>query len=145
MGTKPLSHSEVERLLRPAALRHIVLTLHATAIKYGPAGQTVHVDVALTGAEVRIAIEDEGPGIPAADRVKVWKAYQRGRTAGHTAGSGIGLAVVRDVATAHGGRAWIEETAHGRGASFVVALPIAAGLRDAESSRAVSAPQPLPG
>jgi signal transduction histidine kinase len=114
-------------------------------VKYGPAGQTVHVDVALVGGDVRIAIADEGPGIPAADRATVWKPYQRGRTAGHNAGSGIGLAVVRDVTVAHGGRAWIEETASGRGASFVVALPVAAGPRDAEAPRSLPAPQPIPG
>jgi signal transduction histidine kinase len=131
--------------LRPAALRHIVLNLLDNAVKYGPPGQTVRVDVGLAGTDVRIAVEDEGPGIPAAERVKLWKPYQRGRTAGHTAGSGIGLAVVRDVAVAHGGRASIEETASGRGASFVIVLPVAAGPRDAETPRPVPAAQPIPG
>jgi signal transduction histidine kinase len=132
-------------VLRPAALRHIVLNLLDNAVKYGPAGQTVHVDVGVAEADVRIAIEDEGPGIPPADRVKVWKPYQRGRTAGHTAGSGIGLAVVRDVAIAHGGRAWIEERASGRGASFVITLPVAPGPREVGASRPVSTPQPIAG
>jgi signal transduction histidine kinase len=131
-------------VLRPAALRHIVLNLLDNAVKYGPAGQTVQVQVGLAGTDVRIAIRDEGPGIAAADRAKVWRPYQRGRTAGHNAGSGIGLAVVRDVATAHGGRAWIEEPAAGPGASFVIVLPVAP-TRDAPAARAVPAPQPLPG
>ena len=132
-------------VLRPAALRHIVLNLLDNAVKYGPAGQTVRVTVGTSGDDVRIAIADEGPGIPVADRVKVWRPYQRGRTAGHNAGSGIGLAVVRDVATAHGGREWIEETPDGRGALFVVSLP-AAGSRDASTvARANGAPQPQPG
>ena len=131
-------------VLRPAALRHIVLNLLDNAVKYGPAGQTVQVQVGLAGTDVRIAIRDEGPGIPAADRVKVWKPYQRGRTAGHNAGSGIGLAVVRDVAMAHGGRAWIDEPTTGRGALFVISLP-AAGTREATAPRAVPSPEPLPG
>jgi signal transduction histidine kinase len=132
-------------LLRPAALRHIVLNLLDNAVKYGPAGQTIEVRVACVGGEVQIVVTDQGPGIAPADRTKVWKPYQRGRTAGHNAGSGIGLAVVRDVATAHGGRAWIEETSDGRGALFVVSLP-AAGSRDGSSvARATGAPQPQPG
>jgi signal transduction histidine kinase len=132
-------------LLRPAALRHIVLNLLDNAVKYGPAGQTVRVRVAAAGGEVQIAVADEGPGIPASDRAKVWKPYQRGRTAGHNAGSGIGLAVVRDVAGAHGGRAWIDEPPNGRGALFVVALP-AGTVRDvAAPDRALAAPEPIVG
>ena len=128
--------------LRPAALRHIVLNLLDNAVKYGPAAQTVRVSVGSSGADVRITVADDGPGIPAADRTKVWKPYQRGGTAGHNAGSGIGLAVVRDVAAAHGGRAWIEEPASGRGAQFVVALP-ASGARDpATSSLVLTSAQP---
>jgi signal transduction histidine kinase len=131
-------------LLRPAALRHIVLNLLDNAVKYGPSDQTIHVEVGLAGSDVRIAVHDEGPGIPAADRAKVWKPYQRGRTAGHNAGSGIGLAVVRDVAMAHGGRAWSEEPVTGRGALFVISLPIA-GTREVPVPKAAPAPQPQPG
>ena len=118
-------------LLRPAALRHVLLNLLDNAVKYGPAGQTVRVRVAPAGGEVRIEVADEGPGVPAAERESVWRPYQRGGTAGHAAGSGIGLAIVRDVAAQHGGRAWIDEPgvggrvpgAGGRGAVFVVAFP----------------------
>ncbi len=132
-------------MLRPAALRHIVLNLLDNAVKYGPAGQTVRVRVRVVDGDVRIEIADEGPGIAASDRARVWKPYQRGKTAGHNAGSGIGLAVVRDVAAAHGGRAWIDEPPDGRGALFVVALP-SAGARDAAgSARVAPVPQPIVG
>jgi signal transduction histidine kinase len=132
-------------VLRPAALRHIVLNLLDNAVKYGPAGQTVRVTVRAMGADVQIAVADEGPGVPASDRTKVWKAYQRGRTAGHNAGSGIGLAVVRDVAAAHGGRAWIEEPPDGRGAVFVVSLPVSGTREASAAARVVPAPQPTLG
>jgi signal transduction histidine kinase len=132
-------------VLRPAALRHIVLNLLDNAVKYGPAGQTVRVRVAPAGGEVHIAVADEGPGIPESDRAKVWKPYQRGRTAGHNAGSGIGLAVVRDVAAAHGGRAWIDEPTNGRGAVFVVALPAGTARDTAAAARVLSAPEPIAG
>jgi signal transduction histidine kinase len=134
-------------LLRPAAMRHLVLNVLDNAVKYGPTGQTIRVRVHQVDGEVRIEIGDEGPGIVAAERAKVWKPYQRGRTAGHTAGSGIGLAVVRDVAAAHGGRAWIEDPPHGVGALFVIALPAAGETSPATVSAtpAASAPQPVAG
>jgi signal transduction histidine kinase len=77
-------------------------------------------------------VSQVGPGLAAADVESVWRPYQRGRTAGHTAGSGIGLAIVRDVAAQHGGRAWIDSPVSGaRGATFVVAFPIPASAPEA--------------
>ncbi|MDQ6636046.1 MAG: HAMP domain-containing histidine kinase, partial [Gemmatimonadota bacterium] len=134
-------------LLRPAAMRHLVLNVLDNAVKYGPTGQTIRVRVHQVGGEVRIEVGDEGPGIAAAERAKVWRPYQRGRTAGHTAGSGIGLAVVSDVATAHDGRAWIADPPNGVGALFVIALPAAGDASTATVSAkpAASTPQPVAG
>jgi signal transduction histidine kinase len=109
--------------MRPAALRHILLNLLDNAVKYGPSDQTVRVGVHTVDGEVHISVADDGPGVAAGDREAVWRPYKRGRSAGHTAGSGLGLSIVRDVVTQHGGRAWIADST--RGATFVVALPIA--------------------
>ena len=110
--------------LQADALRHIALNLLDNAVKYGPRGQTVRVRLRRDGRDVRIEIADEGPGIPDAERERVWEPYQRGETAGHIAGSGIGLSVVRDLVALHGGRAWVEPTPVGeRGARVVVTLP----------------------
>jgi signal transduction histidine kinase len=116
--------------LQPDALRHIVLNLLDNAVKYGPRGQTVRMKLALArvrsragGEGIRIEITDEGPGVPLADRERIWRPYQRGSTVGGTAGSGVGLSVVHDVVAQHGGRAWVEESAEGHGARFVVTLP----------------------
>jgi signal transduction histidine kinase len=133
-------------LLRPATLRHVVLNLLDNAVKYGPRGQTVSVRVRAAGDEVQIEVADEGPGIPAADRESIWLPYQRGRSARHTAGSGIGLAIVRDIVQQHGGRASIGEAPGGRGALFVVALPIAAGQTDMAAKKATQpVAQPVAG
>ncbi|MGZ8378728.1 MAG: sensor histidine kinase [Gemmatirosa sp.] len=134
-------------LLRPAALRHMLLNLLDNAVKYGPAGQTVQVRLRHDAGTVRLEVADEGPGVPAAERESVWRPYQRGSGARHAAGSGIGLAVVRDVAAQHGGRAWIEATPDARGATFVVALPADADVPVATPSHAVAdrAPEPVHG
>ncbi|MFN2316859.1 MAG: sensor histidine kinase [Gemmatimonadales bacterium] len=104
--------------------RHAVLNLLDNALKYGPAGQTIRVSVALAGAMVEVAVEDEGPGIPAAEARQVWERFMRlhrDRNS-HVAGAGIGLAVVRDALTRMGGTARLETAATG-GARFVLSLP----------------------
>ena len=111
-------------MLRPDALRRVLLNLLDNAVKYGPPGQTVSVDVRSQNGEVRIAVTDQGPGVPASEREKVWQPFQRGSAAAIAAGSGIGLSVVRDVARSHGGRVWVETAPSGSGARFVVSMPV---------------------
>jgi two-component system, NtrC family, sensor histidine kinase HydH len=66
---------------------------------------------------LRLAVTDDGPGVPAADREQVFQPF----VTGHAAGSGLGLAVVREIAAAHGGRAFLD--ARERGACFVIEVP----------------------
>lgn len=122
--TAALAEDAVARV-DAAALRQIVLNLLDNAVKYGPAGQAVHVALKCVGDGVRISVEDEGPGIPASDRVRIWKAFQRLERDVNSAvaGSGIGLAVVCELVMAHEGRAWVETPESGRGARFVIELP----------------------
>jgi len=109
------------------ALRQILLNLLDNAAKYGPAGQTISVGSAAapSGGRVRFWVEDQGPGIPAADRDRVWEPYVRlsRSTESATGGSGIGLSVVRELVTLHGGAAWIEGSSAEGGARVVVELP----------------------
>jgi signal transduction histidine kinase len=108
--------------VRAHALRHIVINLLDNAVKYGPADQTVFVGVARRGDDVVISVDDEGPGIPAAEREAIWRPFTRGQTSTDKGGSGIGLTIVREVAVASGGAAWVEDGRRG-GARFVVTLP----------------------
>ena len=128
--------------LQPDALRHVVLNLLDNAVKYGPRGQTVAVALGGGGVrgwggagEVRIEITDEGPGIPPADRERIWQPYQRGSAVGGTAGSGVGLSVVRDVVAQHGGRAWVEDSPSGQGARIVVTFPVSGAAQVSASQR----------
>jgi hypothetical protein len=73
----------------------------------------------------RLVIDDEGPGAPQRERQRVWESFRRldrDLENGAVAGTGIGLAVVRDLVQRHGGRAWIEEGSRG-GARFVLEFP----------------------
>lgn len=127
----------------PRALRQVLFNLFDNAAKYAPPGRAVTVGAARPGdgergtggayggagafgaaRAVRLWVDDEGPGIPAAERDRVWQPYYRMPRDSETAvgGSGIGLAVVRELVELQGGRAWIDEAPSG-GARFVVELP----------------------
>lgn len=110
----------------PGALRQIVVNLFENAVKYGPRGQTIQVEATVAGTEARIAVEDQGPGIPRGDRRRVLEPFTRLERADHpkVAGTGIGLAVVHELVRAHGGRLWIEDAAGG-GARVCFTLPLA--------------------
>jgi len=110
----------------PDALRQVLLNLLDNAVKYGPAGQTVRVRAELRGLALRIAVDDRGPGVPWEERTRVWEPYRRlARDAeGATGGSGIGLAVVKDLVELHGGRVGVGD-APGGGARFWVEFPYA--------------------
>jgi signal transduction histidine kinase len=108
----------------PRALRQIVLNLLDNAVKYGPLGQTVTIVLEGTADRVVIAVEDQGPGVPKADREKIWDPYVRlsRETESAAGGSGIGLSIVRELVRLHGGSAYVED-ATGGGARFVLEFP----------------------
>jgi signal transduction histidine kinase len=106
------------------ALRQIVLNLLDNAVKYGPLRQRVTIGLAIFEDYARIWVDDEGPGIPESERASVFQSFFRlsRDIDSAVAGSGIGLAIVRELATLHGGRAWADEAPSG-GARVVVELP----------------------
>jgi len=110
-----------------AALRRAVANLLDNAVRHGAPGQTVTVTLATDGGRAVLGVEDQGPGVAARDRARIWEPFAR---AGGTGGIGLGLAMVKRVAAAHGGRAFVED-APGGGARFVVILPLEASARGA--------------
>jgi signal transduction histidine kinase len=116
------------------ALRQVLLNLLDNAVKFGPAGQTVTVRVGTDGADTRVDVEDQGPGVPAADRERIFRAFERGRDTQGTGGAGIGLAVVNHVVASHGGRVSVSDVAGG-GARFTIRLPaLVERARESESA-----------
>ena len=114
--------------LHAESFRQVILNLLDNAVKYGRKGQTVRVTTGVADGRIRIAVEDEGPGVDPAERERIWEPFRRGeRAVGSVAvGSGIGLSVVREIVGWHEGAAWVED-APGGGARFVIDLP---GWRD---------------
>ncbi len=108
-------------MLDERAIEIAVINLVDNALKYAADGKRVHVAVRRIAGGVEVRVTDSGPGIPAEDKKRVFERFVRGRNTRHVRGSGIGLALVKHIAEAHGGRAWVE-AASPRGACFVFSL-----------------------
>jgi signal transduction histidine kinase len=110
----------------PDATKQALLNILDNAVKYGPAGQVIEVGVVRDSRRVLLWVEDEGPGIPEGQRARIWDAYVRldRDRASSIAGSGIGLAVARQVMEAQGGAVRVERGRRSAGgARFVLELP----------------------
>jgi signal transduction histidine kinase len=117
-------------------LHRLALNLIENALRHTPPGTHVHATLTSLGDDVVLTVEDDGPGIPEELRPRLFERFVRGRGDGG-GGSGLGLAIVRAVATSHGGTVTIERGDLG-GARFVVRLPQAGGesRRIADAGRA---------
>jgi signal transduction histidine kinase len=118
---------EQELALDPDALRQVLLNLLDNALRYGPADQIIRVRVSddVEQQRIRIQVHDQGPGIPASDHENIFSPYHRlGRERDRAiAGTGIGLAVVRDLMRRMGGEARVIITE--QGACFDLLMPAA--------------------
>jgi signal transduction histidine kinase len=104
----------------------MLLNLLDNAVKYGPAGQEIRIGASRANGMAQLWVSDAGPGIPRADRERVWDRFMRlERDRGSAiAGSGIGLAVVRELVHLHHGRTWIDDAAKdSTGTRVIIELP----------------------
>lgn len=106
------------------AVRQVLLNLLDNAVKHGPRAQRITARVDARPGLVRLMVEDEGPGIAAEERLRIWQPFTRGARHGDATGTGLGLMIVRSLTEAMGGRVSCEPVQRdGRGARFVVELP----------------------
>ncbi len=108
----------------PELLARVVANLLANARRHAGDSGRVRLGAARTNGRVSVSVDDDGPGIPAAERERVFERFHRidsarSRDAG---GSGLGLAISREIVAAHGGRIWAEESPLG-GARVAFELP----------------------
>jgi len=105
------------------ALRNLV----DNALKYSPDCPTVWVEWALENGSVAVRVRDHGPGVADSEKKAIFRKFVRGSAAaaGKVKGSGVGLAVVRDIVAAHHGEVKVE-SAPGEGSTFTILLPAAA-------------------
>ncbi len=125
-------------------LRQVIDNLVGNALQHTPAGAPVTVTVTADGGHGQVTVADAGPGLSAAQAARVFDRFYRTDRARSRAsgGTGLGLSIAAALVTAHGGTICVD-TQPGRGATFVVRLPLAAapaGGGPADSRPAAAAP-----
>lgn len=116
----------------PDAMKSVFWNLFENAVKYSPDGGVIAVEIDGSPSGVRVEVSDHGVGIPDAEQRAVFEPFVRGAEARNRQirGTGIGLAIARAMARAHGGEIDVRSTAGG-GSTFTVELPSANGPRPA--------------
>lgn len=105
-----------------AQLERIIDNLISNAVTHTPAGTKIVIEAREFDGRIELAIDDDGPGVPEAMRVRIFAAYVRGERAADRPGTGLGLFLVQQFAQFHGGSARCLMSERG-GARFVVTLP----------------------
>jgi two-component system OmpR family sensor kinase len=126
----------------PERLRQALGNLIDNAIKFTPRGGEVRVSAWAREHEVGVTVADDGPGIPEEARSRVFDRFYRVDVsrARNSGGGGLGLAICREIARAHGGRVWVEGR-DGGGSAFSLALPRRGGVDlEAQVGGGVTAP-----
>ena len=110
----------------PDKVRQIFNILVENALRYSPGGGTVTVGARRSDDRVEVRVADQGIGIPAAERERIFRKFYRAESAARdgAAGTGLGLFIAKELVTAMGGRIWVEST-EGEGSSFSFELPAA--------------------
>ena len=142
---RSLTHLKVIADVKPArasgdpdALSRLVRNLVDNAIRHAHNG--IRLECAVVGGHARVVVSDDGPGIPAADRDRVFDRFvrldtPRDRAAG---GAGLGLSIVAQIIEAHDGTVTVDDSPGG-GARFVVELPLAADETVADAANGLDA------
>jgi PAS domain S-box-containing protein len=106
-------------------IAQVLVNLVRNASTYAPEGTEINISANVRGGFVQINVNDQGPGIPPAERKRIFQAFRRGihEENGTGKGAGLGLAICKGLVEAHGGRIWIKkQTTPGTTISFTIPL-----------------------
>jgi two-component system, OmpR family, sensor histidine kinase KdpD len=104
----------------------VIAHLLDNALKYSPSGTPVSVQARLGDGRVVVSVADRGPGIPAEEQTRIFDKFYRGRNDRNLKGTGMGLAIAREILAAHGQQIWVQSQM-GKGSEFFLSLPVARG------------------
>lgn len=104
-------------------IRRVLINLLENAIKYSRTDGKISVSVDEVNDELRVAVSDNGPGIPPEDQARIFEKFERVQSQGPPKGLGLGLAFCRLAVEAHDGRIWVESRP-GQGSTFYFTLPV---------------------
>ena len=114
-----------------AELIQMVIThLVDNALKYSPSGNPISICAHPSQDRVVICVTDQGPGITEEEQSRIFEKFYRGKEQQNLKGSGMGLAIAREILSAHGEKIWVASKL-GKGSEFCFSLPIARGSKTA--------------
>jgi len=112
----------------PVLIGQAVVNVLENAAKYAPAGSSIRIGAKAADGVVTLSVSDDGPGIPASEREKVFDLFYRVSEGDRRpTGTGLGLAIVRGFVESHGGRVRAVAGPQGRGTTIEMDLPVAIG------------------
>ena len=120
----------------PGAIDQVLDNLISNAIKFTPPDGLVRLQVLAADGHVRLEVHDDGPGISDEDLPKLFTRFTKlkSRPTARESSTGLGLSIVKHFVTAMGGRVWCEPAAGGKGACFILELPLRAAAQSAPSA-----------
>ena len=109
----------------PDKMDQVLTNLISNAIKYSHSGTTVEVSLSTTPAELLIAVIDQGVGIPANEKDRLFQPFTKTsvKSTGGEVSTGLGLAIVKKIISEHQGRIWVNSEV-GKGSTFYVTIPL---------------------
>jgi signal transduction histidine kinase len=112
----------------PDRLREAVDNLVSNAIKYTPVGGRMELSMSIDDGGIAISVKDEGPGLSPDDMARLFGRFQRltAKPTGGESSTGLGLSIVKRIVELHGGSVSADSDGPGRGATFIIRLPMAA-------------------
>jgi two-component system sensor histidine kinase KdpD len=106
----------------PTKITWALSNLIANALRYTPSGGRIVLEARAEDGGVLVSVSDTGPGIPPEQRERIFERFVQGQDGAETGAAGLGLAIVRDIVQAHGGRIRLESEV-GKGSRFTLELP----------------------
>lgn len=113
-----LAQVHVDADMAVLALRQLL----DNALQYSPRSSPIDLHASRRDGRAVISVSDHGAGVPVAERARIFDKFYRGSNSAGTYGTGMGLAIARQIARAHGGEVWIEKTSS-EGSDFCLSLP----------------------
>ncbi len=113
-------------------LTRVLVNLLQNAIKFSPESTEILVVARIKGNNLEISVTDEGPGVAAHDRARIFQPYQRGDAHTSEAGVGLGLSISKAFVRAHGGRIGVRPREGGSGSNFWFSVPLSSVLESFE-------------
>jgi signal transduction histidine kinase len=124
-------------LAEPDRIQQVLANLLSNARKYSPHGGPIRLKARVAKDAIEVSVEDAGVGIPPDAVDQVFQKFYRVESQSHRGirGTGIGLAICREIVEAHGGRIWAESAGLGRGTRVTFSVPVATLRRAPPGSR----------